>query len=145
MGVVRESRKFSGHPWAHCAVIFAIAQLSSVTSQRTNNVPETYSISQDQTQGRPLSTGGPVQLTSAPLPPTLCTPIFPFHFPVPSSLPPRRKAPPLITARGSGLGKRCQWGPGQSPGRNRILLHCIIVCSQNASDYSINICICAII
>ena len=29
MGVVRESRKFSGHPcMAHCAVIFAIAQLS---------------------------------------------------------------------------------------------------------------------
>jgi len=29
VGVVRESRKFSGHPCkAHCAVIFAIAQLS---------------------------------------------------------------------------------------------------------------------
>jgi len=32
VGVVRQSRKFSGHPYvlsrAHCAVIFAIAQLS---------------------------------------------------------------------------------------------------------------------
>jgi len=31
VGVVRESRKFSRHPYtAHCAVIFAIAQLSFV-------------------------------------------------------------------------------------------------------------------
>jgi len=30
--IVRESRKFSGHPcMAHCAVIFAIAQLSCYT------------------------------------------------------------------------------------------------------------------
>jgi len=38
VGVVRESRKFSGHPCngmyrAHCAVIFAIAQLSCYISE----------------------------------------------------------------------------------------------------------------
>ena len=34
VGVVRDSRKFSAHPWAHRAVIFAIAQLSCWTQQR---------------------------------------------------------------------------------------------------------------
>jgi len=37
VGVVRDSRKFSGHPYiyrAHRAVIFAIAQLSCLTTER---------------------------------------------------------------------------------------------------------------